>query len=92
VLEFKSFKETSGCYGEGKDPCCCLIKPAASFIFSSMYADSSLIYLLNVPQSDQHQMLDQVESGFCHRRLRKRAKSPSVEHSINPCSMASDAR
>jgi hypothetical protein len=40
-------------------------------------------------QSFKHWMLDQVESGFCQRRFRKRAKSPSVEQSINPCSMAS---
>jgi hypothetical protein len=48
--------------------------------------------LNGVAQIDQHRMLDQVKSGFCQRRFRKRAKSPSVEQSINPCSIASDAR
>jgi hypothetical protein len=31
-------------------------------------------------------------SGFCQRKPRNRAKSPSVEHNVSPCSIASVAR
>src|SRR3989449_2861231 len=33
-----------------------------------------------------------ARSGFSHRNAGKRAKSPSVEHSVRPCSMARAAR